>query len=75
VRKLGGRRVVFGTDASGRGYGAALGKVYGARLPARVKALILGGNAARLLARRASGAPADNRPKPAAIPGGGGAGR
>jgi hypothetical protein len=52
VRKLGARRVVFGTDASGRGYGAALGKVYGAKLSPRQKALILGGNAARLLAGR-----------------------
>ena len=52
VRKLGARRVVFGTDAPGRGYGAALGKVLGARLSRREQALILGGNAMRLLGRR-----------------------
>jgi hypothetical protein len=53
VRKLGARRIVFGTDATGRGYAAALGKVLGARITAREKALILGGNAARLLSGRA----------------------
>jgi len=52
VRKLGPYRVVFGTDAHGRGYAAALGKVLGAKLSPRVKALILGGNAARLLSGR-----------------------
>jgi len=52
VRKLGARRVLFGTDASGRGYAAALGKVLGAKISARDKALILGGNAARLLQGR-----------------------
>lgn len=52
VRKLGARRVLFGTDASGRGYAAALGKVLGAKITARERALILGGNAARLLQGR-----------------------
>jgi len=52
VRKLGAHRIVFGTDAPGRGYGAALGKVLGARLSPREKALILGQNAARLLSGR-----------------------
>jgi hypothetical protein len=53
VRRLGAHRVVFGTDAPGRGYAAALGKVLGAKLSPREKALILGGNAARLLWGRA----------------------
>ena len=52
VRKLGADRVVFGTDAPGRGYAAALGKVLGAKLSPREKALILGGNAARLISGR-----------------------
>ena len=52
MRNLGARRVLFGTDASGRGYAAALGKVLGAKLSARDRALILGGNAARLLQGR-----------------------
>jgi len=52
VRKLGARRIVFGTDASGRGYAAALGKVLGAKITAKERALILGGNAARLLQGR-----------------------
>jgi predicted TIM-barrel fold metal-dependent hydrolase len=43
---------VFGTDASGRGYAAALGKVLGAKITAKERALILGGNAARLLQGR-----------------------
>lgn len=52
VRLLGARRVVFGTDTPIRSYGTTLGKVYGAKLSARERALVLGGNAARLLARR-----------------------
>jgi uncharacterized protein len=52
VRKLGARRLIFGTDSGGRGYAASLGKVLGAKLTAKQKELILGGNAARLLARR-----------------------
>ena len=52
VRKLGAHRVVFGTDAPGRGYAAALGKVLGAKLSPRERALILGRNAARLLSGR-----------------------
>jgi len=52
VRRLGAERVVFGTDTPIRSYGMSLGKVLGARLTARQRALILGGNSKRLLARR-----------------------
>jgi len=51
VRTLGPRRVLFGTDAPIRSYGASLGKVYGARLSPRDRRLVLGENAARLLGR------------------------
>jgi predicted TIM-barrel fold metal-dependent hydrolase len=49
VRKLGARRVVFGTDSPIRSYGVTLGKVHGARLSPAERSLILGQNAARLL--------------------------
>ena len=52
VRRLGAHRVVFGTDTPIRSYGVTLGKVRGAKLSPRERALILGGNAARLLAGR-----------------------
>ena len=52
VRKLGAKRVVFGTDSSGRGFAAALGKVLGAKVTAKQKEMILGLNAARLMRRR-----------------------
>ena len=52
VSWLGAERVVFGTDSPIRSYGMSLGKVLGARISARERALILGGNAKRLLARR-----------------------
>jgi len=52
VRLLGAERVVFGTDTPIRSYGMSLGKVLGARIARRERALILGGNAKRLLARR-----------------------
>jgi hypothetical protein len=51
VRWLGAHRVVFGTDSPIRSYGMSLGKVLGARLTARQREPILGGNARRLLAR------------------------
>jgi len=54
VKWLGARRVVFGTDTPIRSYGMSLGKVLGARLTARQRDLILGGNAKRLLSRRFS---------------------
>jgi len=49
VSRLGARRVVFGTDSPIRSYGATIGKVMSARLSARERRLILGGNAERLL--------------------------
>lgn len=52
VRLLGVERVVFGTDTPIRSYGATLGKVLDAKLTRRERALILAGNARRLLARR-----------------------
>jgi len=52
VKKLGANRVVFGTDTPIRSYGMTLGKVVGAKLTAREKKLILGGNAEQLLSRR-----------------------
>jgi predicted TIM-barrel fold metal-dependent hydrolase len=55
VKWLGPGRVVFGTDAPIRSYGSSLGRVYGARLGARQRELVLGGNARRLLGRRFAG--------------------
>jgi len=55
VARLGAERVVFGTDTPIRSYGATLGKVLEARLNAGQRALILGGNARRLLGRRLGG--------------------
>ncbi|UCC68538.1 MAG: amidohydrolase family protein [Armatimonadota bacterium] len=52
VRRLGARRVLFGTDSPIRSYGATVGKVMGARLTVRQRNLILGENARRLLAGR-----------------------
>jgi len=52
VKWLGAERVVFGTDTPIRSYGMSLGKVLGAKITPRDRALILGGNARRLLARR-----------------------
>lgn len=52
VRRLGARRVMFGTDSPIRSYGMTLGKVRGAKITRRQRELILGGNARRLLAGR-----------------------
>lgn len=49
VEVLGAERVLFGSDAPGRNYAAQLAKVQYADISERDKALILGGNAARLL--------------------------
>jgi hypothetical protein len=51
VGRFGAERVVFGTDTPIRSYGATLGKIMGARITARERSMILGGNAERLLAR------------------------
>jgi len=50
VRYLGAERIVYGSDAGGRSYASQIAKVYGADLTASQRALILGGNAERILA-------------------------
>jgi predicted TIM-barrel fold metal-dependent hydrolase len=52
VEVLGAERVYYGSDAPGRNYAAQLAKVRYADISDRDKALILGGNAARLLGWR-----------------------
>ena len=49
VRELGAQRVIYGSDAGGRSFSSQLAKVYGAEIPARAKALILGKNLQRML--------------------------
>lgn len=49
VRELGAERVLYGSDAGGRGFASQLGKVLGAELSDSVKQLILAENAKRLL--------------------------
>lgn len=49
VRELGPERVLYGSDAGGRSFASQLGKVYGARISASARRLILGGNLRRLL--------------------------
>ncbi len=49
VRELGARRVLFGSDWPLRDFAAQRARVEGAGLSARDRALVLGGNAARLL--------------------------
>lgn len=49
VKVLGAERVLFGSDAPGRSYAAQIAKVQYADISAQDRALILGGNAARLL--------------------------
>ncbi len=48
VRELGSNRIVFGSDAPGRGFAVQLGKVLGAKIPDNVKKMILWENAKRL---------------------------
>lgn len=55
VKWLGAERAAFGTDTPIRSYGSSLGRVYGAKLTARQRELILSGNARRLLGRRFPG--------------------
>jgi predicted TIM-barrel fold metal-dependent hydrolase len=50
VRELGAERVLYGSDAPGRGFASQLAKVYGADVPLESKRLILRGNLERLLA-------------------------
>jgi len=49
VAQLGAERLVYGSDVVGRDFGTQIGRVLGARLTARQRDLILGGNACRLL--------------------------
>ena len=49
VRALGAERVLYGSDAPGRNYAAQLAKVLYADIGESDRALVLGGNAARLL--------------------------
>lgn len=52
VAELGAERVLFGSDAHGADLSATLGKVLGAEITDRERHLVLGGNMARLLAKR-----------------------
>src|SRR5262249_58298890 len=49
VKELGAERVLFGSDAAGRGFASQLAKVQGADIPEDAKKLILGGNLKLLL--------------------------
>ncbi|MBM3834282.1 MAG: amidohydrolase [Verrucomicrobia bacterium] len=49
VRELGAERVIYGSDIGGRSFASQLAKVYGAEIPQKTKALILGANLKRLL--------------------------
>ena len=49
VAALGPERILFGSDAAGRGYATQLAKVTGARIPDDAKRMILSGNARRIL--------------------------
>lgn len=49
VQTLGAARIVFGSDAPGRDFSVQLGKVMGADITDEERALILGGNMARVL--------------------------
>jgi predicted TIM-barrel fold metal-dependent hydrolase len=49
VRELGCERVLFGSDAGGRGFASQLAKVQGADIPEAARRLILGANLRRLL--------------------------
>jgi hypothetical protein len=50
VRELGAERVVYGSDAGGRGFASPIAKVMGADIPDSAKELVLGGNLRRLFA-------------------------
>lgn len=49
VRELGARRVVFGSDATGRSFASQLAKVYGADIPDDAKRMIFADNLRRVL--------------------------
>jgi predicted TIM-barrel fold metal-dependent hydrolase len=60
VRRLGTRRVIFGSDVTGRNFGTQLAKVVGAELSVAAQRRILWDNLARLLPPRAGVAPVDS---------------
>jgi predicted TIM-barrel fold metal-dependent hydrolase len=65
VRRLGTRRVIFGSDVTGRHFGTQLAKVTGAGLSAAAQRRILWDNLARLLPERAGVQPrGDTAPLP-----------
>jgi predicted TIM-barrel fold metal-dependent hydrolase len=65
VRRLGTRRVIFGSDATGRHFGTQLAKVTGAGLSVKAQRRILWDNLARLLSARAGVRPVgDESPCP-----------
>lgn len=49
VRKLGAKRILYGSDAPGRSFASQLAKVLGANIPQKDKDLILGGNLKNML--------------------------
>jgi uncharacterized protein len=59
VRRLGTRRVLFGSDVSGRHFGTQLAKVVGADLSVAARRRILWDNLARLLPEKAGVKPID----------------
>ena len=49
VRELGADRVIYGSDAGGRGFASQLAKVHAAHVPEQAKRLILGANLRRMM--------------------------
>jgi hypothetical protein len=49
VEKIGASRLLFGSDAPGRGFDVQLGRIYGAQISGKDKELIAGKNAERIL--------------------------
>lgn len=69
VRRLGTRRVLYGSDATGRHFGTQVTKVTGARLSPQAQRRILWDNLARLLPARAGVRPiGDESPCPEDLP-------
>ncbi len=64
VRRLGSKRVLFGSDAGGRSFGVSLGKVTGAEVSDLTKRRILWDNLVRILPAR-SGLKVENGEAPA----------
>ncbi len=50
IRELGARRVIYGSDASGRSYASQLAKVLGAEISGEDRRVILADNLRRMLA-------------------------